>query len=105
MEPGLGQRLGLGLASVPRLATPGWTVRTGGVGALGTSAAMGSPATTSAGLGARGANDVEPDRRRQLGNLEQRGLDSALTKIADRQETAGDGSPWPGRTPDQPALG
>ncbi|OBF67687.1 hypothetical protein A5753_03890 [Mycobacterium sp. 852002-51971_SCH5477799-a] len=66
---------------------------------MGTSAAMGSAAATSAGLGARGANDVEPDRRRELGNLEQRGLDSALTKIADRRETAGDRYPRPVECP------
>lgn len=49
---------------MPRLATPGWPVRAGGVGALGTAARMGAAAATATGLGARGANDVEPYRRR-----------------------------------------
>lgn len=63
MEPGLGQRLGLGLESLPRLATSGRADRPLGLGTLGTPARVGAAAATSTGLGAGGSTDVEPDRR------------------------------------------
>jgi hypothetical protein len=77
MEPGLGQGLGLGLESLPRLAGPGRPVRSGGLGTLGPTAAVGAAATTSGAVGAGGEPDVEPHRR-QLGVLEQRSMDSDL---------------------------
>jgi len=61
MEPRVGQCLGLGLESLPRLATSGRADRPGGLGALGTPAGMGATAATPTGVGARGSNDVEPD--------------------------------------------
>ncbi|OBJ00891.1 hypothetical protein A5625_26030 [Mycobacterium sp. 1465703.0] len=64
MEPGLAQRLGLGLASLPRLARSGRTERASGVGALGSAAGMGAAAATATAVGTRRAADVEPDRRR-----------------------------------------
>ena len=54
MGPGLGQQLGLdSLPRHPRSGTPvpRWS---GGLGALGTSAAVGATATTSAAVGAWG---------------------------------------------------
>lgn len=49
---------------MPRLATPRWPHRPGGLGALGTAAGVGTAPATATGLGARGADDVESDRRR-----------------------------------------
>lgn len=79
MGPGLGQRLGLGLESLPRLATSGRPVWSGGLGTLGAPAAVGAAAATSTAVGARGSADVEPDCK-CLGVLEQRNMDSGLTK-------------------------
>lgn len=78
MESGLGQRLGLGLASLPRLATPGRPDRPLGLGTLGTPAGVGTAAAASTGVGARCPTDVEPDRR-GLGPLEQRNMDAHLS--------------------------
>ena len=78
MEPGLGHRLQLGLESLPRLARSGRPKRSGGLGTLGTAAAVGPAAATCAAVGARGSADVEPDRQR-LGILEQRNMDPGLT--------------------------
>ena len=78
MGPGLGQSLRLGLESVPRLATSGWSVRSGGLRALGSATAVGAAAATCTAVGTRGQRDVEPYRR-HLGNLEQRSVDSDLT--------------------------
>ena len=78
MGPGLGQSLRLGLESVPRLATSGWSVRSGGLRAVGSAAAVGAAAATSAAVGTRGQRDVEPDCQR-LGILEQQRMDPDLT--------------------------
>ena len=75
MGSGLGHQLSLGLESVSRLARSG----TGGLGALGTPAAVGAAAAPSAGVGASGAPDVEPDHR-SVGILQQRNLDPDLTE-------------------------
>jgi hypothetical protein len=75
--PGLGESLRLGLESVPRLATSGWPVRTGGLWTLGSAAALGSTAASATIMGARGQRDLEPDRPR-LGILEQRNMDPDL---------------------------
>lgn len=80
MGPGLGHRLQLGLASVPRLARPARAKRSGRVGTLGTPDGVGAAATTATAVGARRAADVEPDPQR-LGILEQRSLDSGLTLV------------------------
>jgi hypothetical protein len=82
MGPGLGQQLGL--ESLPRLArsrrpVPRWSGRPGRLGTLGTLAAVGSAAATSTAVGAWGQRDVEPYCQ-WLGILEQRGMDSDLTK-------------------------
>lgn len=61
MESGLGQRLGLGLESLPRLATSGRPDRPVGLGTLGTPAGVGATAATTTGVGARSSTDVEPD--------------------------------------------
>jgi hypothetical protein len=74
MGPGLGPRLGLGLESLPRLATLGRPVCSRGLRTLGPSAAVGATA-----VGARGEPDVEPDCQR-VGILEQRDMDSGLTR-------------------------
>ena len=79
MGPGLGQHLGLGLESLPRLARSGRPVRSGGLGTLGAAAAMGGAAATSPVVGARGSADVEPDCE-WVGILEQRNMDPGLTK-------------------------
>ena len=78
MGPGLGQSRGLGLESVPRLATSGRPVWSGGLGTVGSPAAVGAAATASTAVGARGELDVEPHRQ-WLGILEQRGVDPDLT--------------------------
>src|ERR1700753_3973075 len=77
MEPGLGQGLGLGLESLPRLAGAGRPVRACRLGTVGSAAGVGAAAATPAGLGAGGQPDVEPDCE-LLGILEQRNLDSDL---------------------------
>lgn len=69
---------------MPRLATPWRPVRPGGLGPLGAATGVGAAAATPTGLGARGADDVEPDRCRQLGNLEQRNLDPHLSAPGSR---------------------
>jgi hypothetical protein len=79
MGPGLGQHLRLGLESLPRLARSGKSRWSGGLGTLGTSTAVGAVAATSTAVGAWRSADVEPDCQR-LGILEQRNMDSALTK-------------------------
>lgn len=76
MGPGLGHRLRLGLESVSRLAR---SAESGRLGPLGTPAGVGAAAAAPAAVGARGSADVEPDRQ-CLGILEQRNLDSGLTK-------------------------
>jgi hypothetical protein len=63
MRPGLGHCLQLGLESVPRLARSGGPRRSGGLGTMGTTAAVGAAAATSTVVGARCATDVEPDWR------------------------------------------
>jgi hypothetical protein len=73
MGPGLGHHLSLGLESVPRLARSG----TGGLGPLGTPAAVGAGAAASTGVGAASPPDVEPDYRR-VGILQQRDMDPGL---------------------------
>jgi hypothetical protein len=55
MGPGLGPRLGLGLESLPRLATLGRPVCSRGLRTLGPSAAVGIAAATSTAV-APGAN-------------------------------------------------
>lgn len=65
---------------MPRLATPRGPVRARGLGPLGTASGVGPAAATATGLGARGSDDVEPDRCRQLGDLEQRDLDAHLIR-------------------------
>jgi hypothetical protein len=79
MGPGLGPRLGLGLESLPRLATLGRPVGSRGLRTMGPSAALGIAAATSTAVGTRGQPDVEPDCQR-VGILEQRHLDSDLGK-------------------------
>jgi hypothetical protein len=79
MGPGLGPRLGLGLESLPRLATLGRPVCSRGLRTLGPSAAVGIAAATSTAVGTRGQPDVEPDCQ-WLGILEQRHLDADLRK-------------------------
>jgi hypothetical protein len=79
MGPGLGPRLGLGLESLPRLATLGRPVCSRGLRTLGPSAAVGATAAGSTAVGARGEPDVEPDCQR-VGILEQRDMDSGLTR-------------------------
>jgi hypothetical protein len=69
--PGLGQRLRLGLESLPRLATSGRPVWSGGLGTMGPPAAVGAAAATSTAVGTRGQPDVKPDRQ-WVGILEQR---------------------------------
>ncbi len=81
MEARLGQRLRLGLESLPRLARPGRPEWPSGMGALGAATAVGASAATSAIVGARGSADVEPDRQ-GVGILEQRDLDSDLKPAA-----------------------
>lgn len=76
---GLGRRLRLGLESLPRLARQGGPKWPGGLGAMGTPAALGAAAATATAVGAWGSVDVEPDRQ-CLGILEQRDMDSGLTK-------------------------
>ena len=78
MGPRLGQSLRLGLESVPRLATSRWSVRSGGLRALGSATAVGAAAATCAAVGTRGQCDVEPDGQR-LGILEQQHMDPDLT--------------------------
>lgn len=80
MGPELGHRLQLGLASMSRLARAGGPELPGGCGTLGTHALLGAAAATATPVGARGQADVESDWRRQLGFLEQRDLDSGLTR-------------------------
>ena len=77
MGPGLGQRLQLGLESLPRLARSGKPRWPGGLGALGTPAGVGAAAATPTVVGTRGSADVEPDSQR-LGFLEQRNMDAGL---------------------------
>ena len=79
MGPGLGQRLRLGLESLPRLATSGRPVWSGGLGTMRPPAAVGAAAATSTAVGTRGQPDVEPYRQ-WMGILEQRSMDSDLTK-------------------------
>jgi hypothetical protein len=79
MGPGLGPRLGLGLESLPRLATLGRPVCFRGLRTLGPSVAVGATAAGSTAVGARGEPDVEPDCQR-VGILEQRDMDSGLTR-------------------------
>jgi hypothetical protein len=79
MGPGLGQRLRLGLESLPRLATSGRPVWSGGLGTMRPPAAVGAAAATSTAVGTRGQPDVEPHRQ-WVGILEQRSMDSGLTK-------------------------
>jgi hypothetical protein len=74
----MGQRLRLGLESLPRLARSGRPKWSGGLGTLGTPA-VGTAAATSTAVGAWGSADVEPDCP-CLGILEQRNMDSGLTK-------------------------
>jgi hypothetical protein len=80
MGPRLEHRLGLGLESLPRLATCGRPVCARGLRSLGSSAALGATAAGSTAMGARRQPDVEPDCSR-LGVLEQRSMDSVLTGI------------------------
>jgi hypothetical protein len=80
MGPRLGHGLGLGLEPVPRVATCRRSLRSGGLGTLGPSAAVGATAATSTVVGARGSADVEPDCQ-WLGILEQPNLDSDLTGL------------------------
>jgi hypothetical protein len=75
MGPGLGHQLPLGLESVPRLARSG----AGRLGTVGTAAAVGAAAAASTVVGSAGSPDVEPDFRR-MGILQQRNMDSGLTK-------------------------
>jgi hypothetical protein len=79
MGPGLGQGLRLGLESLPRLARSGRPKWSGGLGTLGSPAAVGAAAATSTAVGAWGSADVEPDCQ-WLGILEQPNMDSDLTK-------------------------
>jgi len=81
MGPKLGQGLGLGLESLPRLARVGRPVprSSGGLGTLGPRAGLGAAAATSTVVGTRGQPDVEPHCQ-QLGILEQRSMDSDLIK-------------------------
>jgi hypothetical protein len=79
MEPELGQNLRLGLESLPRLARSGRPNRSDGLPPLGSSAAVGAAAATPTAVGARGSADVESDCQ-WLGILEQRNMDSDLTK-------------------------
>ena len=58
---------------------PGRPVWSGGLGTLGPPAAVGAAAATSTAVGTRGKLDVEPYGQR-LGTLEQRSMDSDLTK-------------------------
>ncbi len=63
---------------MPRLARSGRPVWSGGLGALGTPAAVGAAAATSTAVGTRGQPDVE-SHCQWLGILEQRSMDSDLT--------------------------
>ena len=54
MGPGLGQHLGLGLESLPRLARSGRPVWSGGLGPLGPPAAVGAAAAITTAVGTRG---------------------------------------------------
>lgn len=78
MGPGLGQRLQLGLESLPRLARSAGPKWPRGLGAVGSPAGLGAAAAAPTTVGARGSADVEPDCE-QLGILEQRNMDSGLT--------------------------
>jgi hypothetical protein len=77
--PGLGQGLRLGLESLPLLARSGRPKWSGGLGTLGTPAGVGAAAATSTAVAAWGSADVEHDCQ-WLGILEQRNMDSDLTK-------------------------
>jgi hypothetical protein len=79
VEPGLEHRLGLGLESLPRLATRGRPVGARGLRPLGSSAALGATTAGTAAVGAGRQLDVEPDCSR-LGILEQRNLDSVVIR-------------------------
>ncbi|OJZ72554.1 hypothetical protein BRW65_15960 [Mycobacterium paraffinicum] len=78
MEFELGQRLQLGLESLPRLAGPGGPKFPDGRGTMGARTDMGAATATATVVGARGQADVESDGARQLGVLEQRHLDPGL---------------------------
>lgn len=78
--PGLGQGLRLGLEPVPRLARSCGSEFPRGCGALGSPAGLGATGAPSTTVGTWGSADVEPDRRRQLGVLEQRDMDSGLAE-------------------------
>ena len=77
----MGHRLRLGLESLPRLATCGRSRWSGGLWAVGSSAAVGAAAATSTAVGAWGSGDVEPDCK-WLGILEQQHMDPDLTKLS-----------------------
>ena len=59
MEPRLGQHLGLGLGTLPRLARFGRPVWSRRLGALGPSAGVGAAPAASPAVGTRGKYDVE----------------------------------------------
>jgi hypothetical protein len=86
MEPGLGEYLGLGLGSLPRLARSGRPVWSCGLGTLGSSAGLGAPAAASPAVGTRGQHDVE-SHCQYLGLLEQRNMDSDLSDAARQPAT------------------
>ena len=80
MGLGLGQQLGL--ESLPRNPSSGTPLPrwSGGLGTVGTSAAVGAAATTYTAVGAWGQRDVQPYCQ-SVGILEQRRMDSDLTNV------------------------
>jgi hypothetical protein len=79
MGPGLEQRRGLGLESVPRLAACGRAFWSGRLGTLGPAADLGAPAASATDVGTRGPGDLEPYGQ-SVGILEQQHLDSDLIR-------------------------